>query len=184
MSGTGLRVGRRGTPVSGSAYGALLLTIGQCTEFLRPRDIRCRAGAATEKGKAASARSQRLCFILNLPQSPDLRANSKPPPPPSKLAHSTEPFGMMEEVRGLVCWSLDPLLSASASSCCMDRGYPLFSAPANSRTSFAPRSPLRMGRGTCQAGWRRALHSSQGSLPETASGRASHTDYPSGQAWR
>lgn len=179
---TDLRV-RRGRPQSLAARDALLLTAGQCRGGRRPKVTRCRESISNfEKGKGPRARSHRLCFTLNsFPVSRSESRPYKPPLPPPNLARNTEPFGMSKGAPGHVFWApahISLLLPAA-----WPEETPLL-CHSQVQDVIGSLSPLGVGGGTCRAGWRRASHSGQGSLPEAASGRASRTDSPSGQARR
>lgn len=129
-----------------------------------------------ERDQALEVRGFVLCS--NHSPGPDLRANliNLPSLPQTWLRIQSH----LKRGRGVQVTSSEPLTRFSLPLPAARPEKTLFPATANSRMSFAPRSPQGGGGGTCQAGWRRAVHSAQGSLPEAASGAASRTDSPSG----
>lgn len=94
-----------------------------------------------EKGEGPSARSQRLCFMLNsLPGSRSEIKPQKPPLPPSPKLGS-EHRSIWNKRRGYQVTSSGPPTSFSQPLLAAWPEETLFGATANSRTSFAPRSP-------------------------------------------
>lgn len=115
-----------------------------------------------ERDQALEVRGFVLCS--NHSPGPDLRANliNLPSLPQTWLRIQSH----LKRGRGVRVTSSEPLTRFSLPLPAARPEETLFPATANSRMSFAPRSPQGGGGGgTCQAGWRRAVRAQRPGKP-------------------